>query len=151
VLEPSRGTRGARTTFYLDQRLARFFTHVPPTISSSAGRAAVLPDVRSRAGLPKVKVALRYFGPEPSAESLWKVYEVIRDDVGGEANIISKGWRPRTRETPKIVPMFPRKLAVVSCLGLLLIAVAPRFRTRPSKTVFGMHTECVRLRRARTR
>jgi hypothetical protein len=24
-----------------------------------------------------------YFGPQPTAESLWKVYEVIRDDVGG--------------------------------------------------------------------
>jgi hypothetical protein len=41
---------------------------------------------------PKVKLALQHFSLEPSAESLWKVYEVIRDDVGGKANILSKGW-----------------------------------------------------------
>jgi hypothetical protein len=40
----------------------------------------------------KVMLALKYFGSEPSAESLWKVYEVIRDDAGGKANIVKYGW-----------------------------------------------------------
>jgi hypothetical protein len=39
-----------------------------------------------------------YFGPQPTAESLWKVYEVIRDAVGGgdkgrgKAQIEGRGW-----------------------------------------------------------
>ena len=41
---------------------------------------------------PNVKLALRFFGPAPTSENLWKVYEVIRDDVGDKANIIGKGW-----------------------------------------------------------
>jgi hypothetical protein len=45
---------------------------------------------------PNVKLALQYFGPEPSAESLWKVYEVIRADVGGKTNIINNGWATAT-------------------------------------------------------
>jgi hypothetical protein len=49
------------------------------------GYAAALSD-------PGVRRALQYFSVEPTSESLWKVYEVIRDDVGGKANIISKWW-----------------------------------------------------------
>ena len=39
-----------------------------------------------------------YCGPQPTAESLWKVYEVIRDAVGGgdkgrgKAKIEGRGW-----------------------------------------------------------
>jgi len=40
--------------------------------------------------------ALRFFAETPSAESLWKVYEVIRDDMGGvlhgKSNIVKAGW-----------------------------------------------------------
>ena len=41
----------------------------------------------------KVHRALQFFTVTPaSPESLWKVYEVIRDDVGAKASVISIGW-----------------------------------------------------------
>jgi hypothetical protein len=37
--------------------------------------------------------ALQFFAATPTTpERLWKVYEVIRDELGGPANVIGKGW-----------------------------------------------------------
>ena len=41
--------------------------------------------------VPVVRQALRFFS-NPTAENLWKVYEIIRDDVGGKAQILGNGW-----------------------------------------------------------
>jgi hypothetical protein len=72
-------------------RAARLIGPGDPAAPAANGYAAALRD-------PAVRPALQYFSAEPTAESLWKVYEVIRDDVGGgdkgrgKALIESQGW-----------------------------------------------------------
>jgi len=41
---------------------------------------------------PNVRRALRFFAAPVTPVNLWKVYEVIRDDVGGKGQIVSYGW-----------------------------------------------------------
>lgn len=46
---------------------------------------------------PSVADAFRYFGLPPSWVTLYKVYEVISNDVGGQSTLVDRGWAPKTR------------------------------------------------------
>ena len=59
-------------------------------------QAKAFPDLLHRAAIAlriqNVRRALRFFTSTIDPTNLWKVYEVIRDDVGGKAQIVSNGW-----------------------------------------------------------
>jgi len=48
---------------------------------------------------PAVQQAVRLFGSQPSAVNLYRVFEVIRKDAGGEEKIVQHGWTTRNQIT----------------------------------------------------
>jgi hypothetical protein len=56
----------------------------PPVLAAIAGRN------------PKVRRALGFLGRKPSAANLWKAFEVLESDLGGENEIITLGWSTKT-------------------------------------------------------
>lgn len=105
VVEGAIGEEADGTLFVIPARAVAFFVAHPVLAIDPITGETIHTQVPPHSGWavlaqrdPNVRLALRYFGPEPTAGSLWKVYEVIRDDVGGgdksrgKALIESRGW-----------------------------------------------------------
>jgi hypothetical protein len=61
---------------------------------------------------PAVQRALRLFGGPPSPVNLYRVFEIVRDDGGGEEEVVRNGWATRSQIT-----RFRRTMNSVSAVG----------------------------------